>query len=74
VTVVAVIGASESRRALLSSCPPAYWDRPSKRCAQPIVGALQAFDEHLMPQGGASDDADRGYKSNNNNNNNRTCS
>jgi len=59
----------ESRRTLLSSCPPAYWDRPSKHCAQPIVNALQAFDEHLLPLGGASDDAERNY-----NNNNRTCS
>jgi len=69
VTAVACCDVTESRRTLLSSCPLAYWDRPSKRCAQPIVSALQTFDEHLSPQGGASDDHSRS-----NNNNNRTCS
>ena len=61
-----VVMVTEGRRMLLSSCPATYWDSPSKHCAQPIVNALQAFDEHLLPQGGASD--------NYNNNNNRTCS
>jgi len=61
---------TECRRTLLSSCPPAYWDRPSKRCAQPIVTALQAFDGHLLPTDGASDDTEHNFD----NNNNRTCS